>query len=338
MKNLILFVIVLLTLAACSNNSIVDDSQVNLETEPTVEAASISGVNWADARDNFVSGWVIPSGLSAGDSYATVTAKTESVLNEFSSKLKGVNTIRIPINPPSVLDSWWANYKGVIDRATAKNFKVIIACWESDLSKDGRVDDITKFWQMWDKVVSTYSGNSWVYYEVFNEPHGYTSTDLRTLYKEFLDRYERVPRGRIVLGGIGYSEDVKPIGSDSRFNSCLLSLHNYAFWAKRSVTQWTDDWRQRIGIYGSRTIITEFGVAMSTGKDYQNGDQTDNEIAFTVATSNVCRTDKIASVYWPGLRDGDYYSLFTRGGTGSNITLNPVNNSGIFRVRYGWGL
>jgi len=54
--------------------------------------------------------------------------------------------------------------------------------------------------------------------------------------------------------------------------------------------------------------------------------------------SDVCRTDKIASVYWPGLRDGDSYSVLNRAGTGTNITISTVNPSGVFRLRYGWGL
>jgi hypothetical protein len=77
---------------------------------------------------------------------------------------------------------------------------------------------------------------------------------------------------------------------------------------------------------------------MNSGKDYQNGSQSDNEIAYIVSTSDVCRNDKIASVYWPGLRDNDSYSLLKRGGSGTSITISTVNSSGVFRLRYGWGL
>lgn len=336
---------------ACSKDEVIDVNQTsstekeavientvkNNNTTAKVGAASIAGLNWADGRDNFVDGWVIPSGLEAADSYTTVVAKTNAILDGFTSKISGVNTIRIPINPPSVSESWWASYQGVIDKATSKGWKVIIACWESSSSKDGMIDNTTAFWSMWTTVVNKYQGNANVYFEPFNEPHGYTLAQLTTIYAQFLSTYPNVPKGRIILGGTGYSENVTGVGADSRFSSCLLGLHNYAFWATRSVTQWRADWRSRVGSYASRTVITEFGAGMNSGKDYQNGNQTDNEIAYIVATSDVCRTDKIASVYWPGLRDGDSYSLFTRGGSGSNITINTVNNSGVFRVRYGWG-
>ena len=319
------------------NESVIENAVKNNNLTAKVGAASIAGLNWADGRDNFVDGWVIPSGLAAGDNYSTVVAKTDTILNGFTSKISGVNTIRIPINPPSVSESWWASYQGVIDKATSKGWKVIIACWESSSSKDGKIDNTTAFWSMWTTVVNKYQGNANVYFEPFNEPHGYTLAQLTTIYAQFLSTYPNVPKGRIILGGTGYSETVTGVGADTRFNGCLLGLHNYAFWATRSVTQWRADWRSRVGSYASRTVITEFGAGMNSGKDYQNGNQSDNEIAYIVATSDVCRTDQIASVYWPGLRDGDSYSLFTRGGSGTNITINTVNNSGVFRVRYGWG-
>ena len=327
----------------CAKKSATPDSDTPADDTQTastesVGAAGIAGLNWADGRDNFVDGWVIPSGLTASDSYSTVAAKTDAILNGFASRVSGVNTIRIPINPPSVAQSWWGSYTGAIDKATAKGWKVIIGCWEGASSKDGIIDNITDFWTMWTTVVNKYQSNGNVYFEPFNEPHGYSLSALESIYAQFLSTFPNVPRGRIVLDGQGYSENVTGVGADSRFSSCLLGLHNYAYWATHSAADWRTDWRNRIGSYGSRTVITEFGATMNSGKDYQNGSQSDNEIAYIVATSDVCRNDKIASVYWPGLRDGDSYSLLNRGGSGTSITISTVNASGVFRVRYGWGL
>jgi len=306
-------------------------------TVSAVGAAGIAGVNWADGRDNFVDGWVIPSGLTASDSYSTVSAKANSILTAFQTNMPGVNTVRLPINPNSVLEAWWGPYTGTIDRATSKNMKVILACWEGASSRNGIIDNTTQFWSMWQKVISKYGGNSNVYFEVFNEPHGYTLSQLTTIYAEFLSRYPNVPRGRILLGGTGYSENVTGVGADSRFSSCLLSLHNYAFWATRTTSQWETDWRSRFGSYGNRTVVTEFGATMTTGKNY-NGSQADNEVAYIVGSCNVFRNSRVASVYWPGLRDDDSYSIQRRGGSGNNITLTTTNASGVSRIRYGWGL
>ncbi len=303
-----------------------------------VGAAGIAGVNWADGRDNFVDGWVIPSGLTASDNYSTVSAKANSILTEFQSKMPGVNAVRLPINPPSVLESWWGAYTGAIDAALAKNMKVIIACWESASSRNGLIDDTNQFWNMWNVVVNKYTGNANVYFEVFNEPHGYSASQLTTIYAEWLSRYPNVPRGRIMLGGTGYCDDVKPIGADSRFTQCLLSLHNYAFWANRgTVAAWEQSWRDQFGTYGSRTVVTEYGAPMTTGKNYNTPSNGDNEIAYIQGSTNVFRNDKLGSVYWPGLRDGDSYSITNRGGSGNNITLTVTNTSGLDRIRYGWG-
>jgi endoglucanase len=345
MKSKILILLsgcVLMQLGCSKKSDLEDIKYPNVREELSTTAVSnagIAGVNWADGRDNFVDGWVIPSGLTASDSYSTINSKATSILTEFKRTMPGVNTVRLPINPPSVLQNWWSSYNGAIDAALSNNMKVILACWEGSSSKNGIVDNETDFFNMWDVVISKYGTNPNVYFEVFNEPHGYTVTGLTTLYANWLARYPNVPRGNILLGGTGYCSDVKPIGADSRFSQCLLSLHNYAFWANRtSVAAWEQSWRNAFGSYGNRTVVTEFGASMTTGKNYNNSSNGDNEIGYIQGSTNVFRNDKIASVYWPGLRDGDSYSMTTRSGSGNNITLNVTNASGVDRIRYGWGI
>lgn len=46
----------------------------------------------------------------------------------------------------------------------------------------------------------------------------------------------------------------------------------------------------------------------------------------------------MGSVYWPGLRDGDWYSLTSRSGSGASTTLSLVNPSGLTRLQYAWGI
>lgn len=309
-----------------------------------VGANGIAGVNWADGRDNFVDGWVIPSGLNASDNYNTVAAKTDAIVNEFKANMQGINTIRLPINEPSVLESWWNAYKAAIDKSSEKNMKVILGYWEKNSTKDGRIDNMTQFWLMWDKVVAEYTNDPNVYFEVMNEPFGYSESELKTVYSNWLSTYSNVPKGRVLLGGTGYSENVIPIGSDNQFDGTLLSLHNYAFWDKSMTSEsgWESNWRSRFGVYGSRTVVTEFGAPMTTGLDYDNpadtSQSTENQayIAYIRASSRVFRNDSIASVYWPGLRDNDSYSIQQRGGSGNNITLSTTNNSGLNQILCGW--
>ena len=320
----------------CSKKDVKNNPTPPTDTTVTMVPVTITGVNWADARDNFVDGWVIPSGLEAGDDYNTVSAKANAILSGFQTNMPGVNTVRLPINPPSVADVWWSRYTGAIDKAVSKNINVILCPWESASSRNGLVDDTTAFWKMWDTVITKYSSNSKVFFEVFNEPYGYSLSSLADLYVQFLSRYLNVPRERILLGGTGYSENVTAIGADSRFNGCLLALHNYAFWTTRTLSGWESDWRNRYGSYALRTVVTEFGAGMTTGKDYNAVAGNDNEIAYIQGSTNVFRADKVSSVYWPGLRDGDSYSIQTRGGSSVNITLTTTNASGVSRIKYGW--
>jgi hypothetical protein len=55
------------------------------------------GVNWADGRDNFQSGVLYVSGLSASDTYDSALATGTGIMNQFVLKL-GANAVRMPIN------------------------------------------------------------------------------------------------------------------------------------------------------------------------------------------------------------------------------------------------
>lgn len=297
----------------------------------------IAGINWADARDNFVDGWVIPSGLEAGDSYANVAQKSALIYDGVISALPGVNAVRLPVNPQSVTERWWDAYQAAIDQALAKKLKVIICCWEGVKAKDGMIDNMDAFWQMWTIIVNKYGQQSDVYFEVINEPYGYNINQLTTIYEQFLSKFPNLTRNRIMLSGTGYSEDVNGIGADSRFKDCLLALHNYAFWNTRTQSDWENNWRFRFGAYSSRTIVTEFGAGMTTGKNYTGTVGSDNEMAYIVGSTNVFRANNLSNVYWPGIRDGDSYSLLIKSGSNSDIKLSASNASGVIRIRYGWG-
>jgi hypothetical protein len=54
--------------------------------------------------------------------------------------------------------------------------------------------------------------------------------------------------------------------------------------------------------------------------------------------SSELRTLGMGSVFWPGLRDGDWYSLTAKTGSGSGINLSLVNSSGLTRLQYAWGI
>jgi hypothetical protein len=80
-------------------------------------------------------------------------------------------------------------------------------------------------------------------------------------------------------------------------------------------------------------VLTEFGAPMTTGLNYSGGDQGSSGIASVNGFCDYCHDNQMGSVYWPGLRDGDSYSMFTRVFT---VAMSLNNRSGLSVVQYGW--
>jgi len=107
------------------------------------------GVNWADQRDNFVNGVVHPSGLGASDTYASASAVADQVVGQMYAAT-GANTVRMPINEPTVAD-YWNTYTGAIDTALTKG-NVILAYWAYS---GGKPASTAGFNQVWDLRFNT---------------------------------------------------------------------------------------------------------------------------------------------------------------------------------------
>lgn len=301
---------------------------------------TIHGVNWACPGDNFSSTVLLLSGLSATDDYATVTAKANAVLSGIVANT-GANTIRIPINYVTASSSWWNSYSGVIDAATAKGLNVIIGFWEASSSGDGKVDDDTQFWAMWKIVLQKYGCNPNVYFEIFNEPHGYSLADWSAVCAKWLSNYPTIPRAHILIDGTGYATDLTGVGADSRFSGCLLSVHNYTFFNSGSITTvsaWEGKLAAAVGAYSSRAVLTEFGDTMNTGIVYNGAVLGSEDIAYIQGMTNEVRNLNMGSVYWPGVRTGDGYAMELLGGSGTSLTLTDVNTYGLSRLQYSWGV
>lgn len=284
------------------------------------------GGNWADGRDNYVDGWIIPSGLTASSTATAAASKA----NQIATDIKGITdsngrVVRMGINPQTVADTtWWPVYCAAVDKLTASGVDVILGCWEGTV-KDGKVDANWK--TMWQKVSSKYGSNSKVWFEPINEPFGYTTSGLISLYTDYLSWIGK-SQDRIVLAGTGYSENVGNIGGS--FPSCKLGLHIYAFWTTHNESGWANEVVTRIGGYQDRTLITEMGATATSGLNY-GATSSNNEICYIRGVTQQARSYTIGIIYWPSHRDGDSYRLFnnTSGGGFTNTSLKD-------RLRYGW--
>ena len=313
-------------------------------TKANAATNTIKGVNWADERDNFVNGVLYPSGLSSSDTYSSSSTVAAQVVGQLFS-LTGANTVRMPINEPTVADNWSA-YTGAIDEALTKG-NVILAYWAY---ANGEPASVSAFDSMWDTVIAKYGSNPNAYFEPINEPYGYSTTDLDNFYNTWLTRYPSVTKGHVILDGAGYATNVSAVGSDSRLTGTLLGVHDYSFFESTPYTtesQWETQFASEVGSYASRTVATEFGAPMSPGSkdgvsygtlDYsQSSNDSTYFVAYLRGITSELRTLGMGSVYWPGLRDGDWYSLTTKSVSGSTITLSITNASGLARVQYSWG-
>jgi endoglucanase len=303
------------------------------------------GMNWAVLGDNFSTVPLVVQGLSRSDSNATVRAKANALYDDMAATM-GVNTVRLPVNTHTVADTtWWNAYRGAIDAATERGFKVILAYWEDGAASGGRITNLAAWNTMWSSVTNTYGSNTNVYFEPMNEPHGYSSADWRNVAANWLSyHYSAVP-GRVLIGGTGYSQDLRDVCNDSRFNSTLLSFHHYAFfYDPMTYDAFRSHIQTRLGSCASRAVATEFGAAMHTGLDYGDANGTDNFVRHIRAMAQVMRDNQMGGTYWPALGGKptgslgyDGYSMFSLSGSGTNLNLTVRNATGADRIRYAWG-
>ena len=300
------------------------------------------GVNWADPGDNFQSGVLYISGLSSSDTYDSALAVGNAVMSQFISKL-GANSVRLPINEATV-SKFWSTYTGAIDAVLSKGM-VVFGYWDS--AKSNKPPDMNAFWAMWKTVVDKYGSNEKAYFEIFNEPNMYSKTDLTNLYNSWLTQFPTIPKGRVILDGTGNAQNVSDVGSDSRLDGCLLAVHEYSFFGSESMTsesQWVSAFKGEVGNYSDRTVCTEWGGPMSpgskNGKNYDSLDYSQTPTnyfeAYIRGMSSQLRAWNMGSFYWVGLKDGDWYSMTIKTGTGTNITLSIPNQSGLAQLQNSW--
>ena len=299
------------------------------------------GVNWADKRDNFVSDVLVLSGMSLSDTYESASIVAERVIGQFQ-ELLGTNSVRIPINEPTA-SKFWNTYTGVIDVGLSKG-RVAIGYWGP--AQPSGPKNMNDWWAMWETVVKKYGDHPNAYFEIFNEPHMYSKDELRNLYATWLEKFPDVPRDHILLDGSGLAWNVPDIADDPRFEGCLFAVHEYTFWNMSITTEqgWKNSFKGKVGKYIDRTVCTEWGGAMSPGEkagvhyDYMdyNSTPTNYFMAYIRGMSDQLREWEMGSFYWPGLRDGDWYSMTKRSGEGANIKLEIVNQSGVDRMQMAW--
>lgn len=286
-----------------------------------------SGGNWADDGDNFQDGVIYPTGITSSTTTTQAAAMADTIAADDASV--GINLIRIGINTATVSGNW-AVAQAYINELTAKGMYVDLACWDGS-DKDGVINDFNAWKSMWLTVDGVYGGNDMIYYEPFNEPHGYTTAALEAnVYTPFLGFISK-RQDHIILDGTGYANDVTAIGADSSYNGCLLGIHIYPTWWGQYTTEsgWESALATHVGSYASRTIMTEMGAPATTGINYDSPSG-NVDVCFIRGICAEVFNLGMGMVYWPAHRAGDTFHLFNSPGGG------VANQSMIDQLQGGW--
>lgn len=301
--------------------------------------ATIQGVNWPvdisgeSGKGNYRNAPLVLNGLSESDSAVQAAAAAEAIVGKLYSDTGG-NTVRVPINEATVSSGYWSTYVGAISGMLAQG-NVIVCYWAHSSGKPAWMHH---YWSMWGKVVDQFGGNGQAFFEPINEPYGYhNASDLvKKVYDPWLSRHRGVPRDRVLLDGVGYAKNVAAVGA--LVSGTLLSVHDYTWFSHSPLSEsgWASHLAGQIGGYASRTVLTEYGAPMTTGLNYDAADTSGgdaNTISYLRGITDEARRLGIGSVYWPGIGIADTYRLYTI--SGNSLTL--TNQSGLDRLKYGWG-
>jgi Ricin-type beta-trefoil lectin domain/Cellulase (glycosyl hydrolase family 5) len=234
-----------------------------------------------------------------------------------------------------------------MDAASALGMNVVLAPW----LQNGTVSDTTSFYQMWDVVINKYGGNSHFYFDIMNEPWAYTPAAEDNFAASWVAHYSSLPKGRIIVPGAYSDQNLCTVGADSRLNGTLLSIHIYGMFGDSHTTEaaWVTDFENSICGYASRAVLTEFGVPMNTGANYDGPKDGTNDLSYLYGITDTVRSLGMGSILWTGVKQATQTvgpgpcenascAITSLNGSGTNLSLSITNQSGLDRLQYGWGL
>jgi hypothetical protein len=224
---------------------------------------------------------------------------------------------------------------------------VIVAPW----LQNGRVSDTSSFYTMWDKMIAAYGSKSNFYFDIMNEPGGYSATDLADFEATWLGHYPDLPRGHVIVPGAGGDQNLCTVGGDSRLNGTLLSIHLYGMFGDTHTTEaaWKDDFNGGLCGHADRAVLTEFGVPMNTGVNYNGAKDGTNDLSYLYALTDTVRQLGMGSVLWTGVKQSGQVqgpgpcenascAITSLTGSSAGPTLQVTNQSGLDRLQWGWGI
>jgi hypothetical protein len=129
-----------------------------------------------------------------------------------------------------------------------------------------------------------------------------------------------------------------------------LSIHIYSMFGDSHTTEaaWVSDFQSNLCGFASRAIVTEFGVPMTTGVNYNGARDGTNDLSYLYGITDTARSLSIGSILWVGVKQATQTvgpgpcenascAITSLGGSGTNLSLSITNQSGLDRLQWGWG-
>lgn len=331
-------------------------------TRPAIATpGEVRGVSWSDPRDNYNPAQIVPAGLKLGDPPQRAAEVADAVATRTLSV--GANVVRLGINPPTVADpNWWPTYREAVRTLARRGVSVILCAWEQspDVQGQGRrahngrfgAGTVESYAAMWRAVHDDFADEPNVLgYELLNEPFGYRGK---------LDEYVRDMRAliaamggdlrgkRILVAGLGYSDDVQGIRNAFPEPHVWFAYHVYPNWFGGEAGQtlftrerYATEIAAKLKGVESRTVITEFGCWGGGEYDYArpSAEQVNlnakRHVAYLHGVADACERLNLGSIYWFGdareTRRRRGYDLFAEDG-------KPLDEDRMAEVRRAWRL
>lgn len=182
------------------------------------------------------------------------------------------NMIRFPINEATANDSAsLTKLEGYINQIPG-HWAIICMFGTSSSGGHGNglPNGLSAMGAAWKNINAVFSSYPNVYYEIFNEPFGYTHStaaecahyvsDMKTIIAD-----GGLPNSKCILDGLGYADDIIDVAKNGW--SGMLAYHFYPNWISTSADQTQSGYsnlaQAAIGSYGPRTFVTEFGANLT---------------------------------------------------------------------------
>jgi hypothetical protein len=111
---------------------------------------------------------------------------------------------------------------------------------------------------------------------------------------------------------------------------------------------WVNDFTGNLCGHADRAVLTEFGVPMNTGTNYNGPKDGVNDLSYLYAITDTVRSLGMGSVLWTGVKQAGQTqgpgpcenascAITTLNGSGTNLSLSVTDQSGLDRLQWGWG-